>query len=76
MQCGSSNHLITTCPGGLKVVEKGVERLLAPPHQVVVPPKSTMVRRACVMSKKEASMSSTIVIGTLFLNSKAFSLFM
>jgi len=58
----------------VKAVEKGVVKPLALSHKVSAPKKPIPVGRAYIMSKKEASNSSTVVITTLLLNSKPFSI--
>jgi len=71
--CGSTEHTVATYPKRLSVVEKGVVKSSSPPHQVQAPEKPFIVGRAYITSKKEASNSGTVVTGTLFLNSKPFS---
>jgi len=68
----SPQHPIVVCPQRLKVVDKGAAKPLASPHQGPPPPRPTMIRRAFVMSKKEATTFGTVVTGTHFLNSKLF----
>ena len=63
-------HWIATCPRRQKVIEKGVARLVPLPCQG--PSKPPISGQAYVMSKKEATVSSTTVTGTLLLNSKPF----
>jgi len=54
-------NLIVAYPRRLKAAEKGVAKTLVPPL-----PKPAVIRRAYVMSKKEASNSGTVVIDILF----------
>ena len=72
MWCGSSEHLIATCPRRWKGVDKGAAKPLAPPRQGAPPPRPAPVGRAFVMNKKEVATFSTVVTGTLLLNSKPF----
>ena len=67
--CGSTNHSISACPKRLRVVQKGAAKPLAPPRQNPAPQRPLAVGRAYIMSRKEASNSSTVVTRTLFLNS-------
>ena len=66
--------MIAAYPRQLKAIEKGVVKPLAPPRQVPAPQKPPVIGRAYIMSKKEASNFGTLVTGTLFLNSKPFSM--
>jgi len=73
MWCGSPEHLIVACPRRLKVKDKGIAKRLAPPCHGPPPPRPTAIRWAYIMSKKEVATSSTVVTGTLYLNSTWFS---
>jgi len=76
--CDIPYLLIAPCPRRLKVVEKVVAKpkVAAKPfalaHQGPTFLKPAIVGRAYVMSKKEVITSGTVVIGTLYLNSKPF----
>jgi len=74
MWCGSTEHLITACPRRMKAVDKGIAKILAPPHQEAPSLRPAAGGRAYVMSKKEATTSGTVVTRTLFLNSKPFGI--
>jgi len=52
----------------------GITKPLALFHQGAPPPRPRAVKRAYVMSKKEATTSGMVVTRTLFLNSKPFSI--
>ena len=72
MWCGSPDHSIASCRRRRKAVEKGVAKPVPLQRQENLPLKPPTAGRDYIMSKKEAIVSSTVVTGTLFLNSKPF----
>ena len=72
MWCGSTDHLIPTCPRTLNPEKKGVANSLVTPRQAPPLLKLTVIGRAYVRSNKEAFNSGTIVSRTLFLDSNTF----